>query len=97
MSEIHPVRETIVHCKLGGRNAKAIRALVDSGFTVKLINVNGGIIAWANEAAASVAKYSRTMRKRTGTIHCFVCVVFCCFCFAAPTSRAHASACTDHF
>ena len=32
MSEIDPARETVVHCKMGGRSAKAIEALKRSGF-----------------------------------------------------------------
>src|SRR6059058_3786049 len=49
MSEIDPQKETIVHCKMGGRSAKAIEALQRSGFTGTLINLKGGITAWSNE------------------------------------------------
>jgi len=57
MSEIDPVRETVVHCKMGGRSARAIEALRRSGFTGKLSNLKGGIIAWSNEVDPSVPKY----------------------------------------
>jgi rhodanese-related sulfurtransferase len=57
MSEIDPARETVVHCKLGGRSARAIQALKQSGFTGKLLNLNGGITAWSNEVDPSVPKY----------------------------------------
>jgi adenylyltransferase/sulfurtransferase len=57
MSEIDPNRETVVHCKMGGRSARAIDALQRSGFTGKLINLKGGIIGWSNEVDPSVPKY----------------------------------------
>jgi adenylyltransferase/sulfurtransferase len=56
-SEIDPSRETIVHCKMGGRSARAIEALKRSGFTGNLVNLAGGIIAWSNDVDASVPKY----------------------------------------
>jgi adenylyltransferase/sulfurtransferase len=57
MDEIAPTRETVVHCKLGGRSAKAIEALQRAGFTGRLINLKGGITAWSNEVDSTVAKY----------------------------------------
>ena len=57
MDEIDPSRETVVHCKMGGRSARAIDALQRSGFTGKLINLKGGIIGWSNEVDPTVAKY----------------------------------------
>ncbi len=57
MNEIDPERETVVHCKMGGRSAKAIEALQRSGFQGKLINLKGGITAWSNEVDPSVPKY----------------------------------------
>src|SRR5215203_4157216 len=57
MSEIDQTRETVVHCKMGGRSARAIDALQRSGFTGKLINLKGGIIGWSNEVDPTVAKY----------------------------------------
>jgi sulfur-carrier protein adenylyltransferase/sulfurtransferase len=57
MNEIDPNRETVVHCKMGGRSARAIEALQRSGFTGKLINLKGGIIGWSNEVDPSVPKY----------------------------------------
>jgi len=57
MSEIDPNRETVVHCKMGGRSARAIDALQRSGFQGKLINLKGGIIGWSNEVDPSVPKY----------------------------------------
>ena len=57
MSEIDPERETVVHCKMGGRSARAIQALKQSGFSGNLLNLKGGIIAWSNEVDPSVPKY----------------------------------------
>ncbi|HEV7860988.1 MAG TPA: rhodanese-like domain-containing protein, partial [Pyrinomonadaceae bacterium] len=37
MSEIDPQRETVVHCKMGGRSARAIQALQQAGFKGRLI------------------------------------------------------------
>jgi adenylyltransferase/sulfurtransferase len=56
-SEIDPARETVVHCKMGGRSARAIEALQRSGFTGKLTNLAGGITAWSNDVDPSVPKY----------------------------------------
>jgi len=56
-SEIDPNRETVVHCKMGGRSAKAIEALKRSGFSGNLINLKGGITAWSNDVDPSVPKY----------------------------------------
>jgi adenylyltransferase/sulfurtransferase len=57
MNEIDSNRETVVHCKMGGRSARVIDALQRSGFTGKLLNLKGGIIAWSNEVDPTVAKY----------------------------------------
>jgi adenylyltransferase/sulfurtransferase len=57
MAEIDPARETVVHCKMGGRSAKAIEALKRSGFAGKLLNLSGGITAWSNDVDPSVPKY----------------------------------------
>ncbi|HEX5834535.1 MAG TPA: rhodanese-like domain-containing protein [Pyrinomonadaceae bacterium] len=57
MDEIDPNRETVVHCKMGGRSARAIDALQRSGFTGKLANLKGGILAWSDEVDPSIPKY----------------------------------------
>ena len=57
MDEIDPNRETVVHCKMGGRSARAIDALQRSGFTGKLINLKDGILGWSDEVDPSVPKY----------------------------------------
>ncbi|MBD1852502.1 molybdopterin-synthase adenylyltransferase MoeB [Cyanobacteria bacterium FACHB-502] len=45
----------IVHCKMGGRSAKAIGVLKQSG--IDGINVKGGINAWSQEIDPSVPQY----------------------------------------
>lgn len=57
MNEIDPARETVVHCKAGGRSAKAIAALKNAGFKGELKNLKGGITAWSNEVDPKVPKY----------------------------------------
>lgn len=55
--EIDGSRTAIIHCKAGGRSAKAIAALQESGYKGKLLNLKGGITAWSDEVDASVPKY----------------------------------------
>jgi sulfur-carrier protein adenylyltransferase/sulfurtransferase len=55
--EIDENRETVVHCKMGGRSAKAIEALQRAGFTGRLLNLKGGITAWSNDVDPGVPKY----------------------------------------
>jgi adenylyltransferase/sulfurtransferase len=43
--ELDPKREMVVHCRLGGRSAKAIQFLQSKGFT-KMRNLVGGIEAY---------------------------------------------------
>lgn len=57
MDEIDPDRETVVHCKGGGRSARVIEALQRSGFKGKLANLKGGILGWSNEVDPTVPKY----------------------------------------
>lgn len=57
MDEISPDRETVIHCKMGGRSAKAIEVLKQAGFTGDLTNLQGGITAWSNEVDPKVPKY----------------------------------------
>lgn len=45
----------IVHCKMGGRSAKAIGILKEAG--IDGINVKGGINAWSQEVDPSVPQY----------------------------------------
>ena len=55
--EIDSSRTAIIHCKAGGRSAKAIAALQENGYKGKLLNLRGGITAWSDEVDSSVPKY----------------------------------------
>lgn len=57
MDEIQEDRETVIMCKAGGRSARAITALQQSGFSGDLKNLVGGITAWSNEVDSTVPKY----------------------------------------
>lgn len=57
MGELDEKRETVVHCKMGGRSAKAIEMLRAAGYKGDLKNMKGGITAWSNEVDPKVPKY----------------------------------------
>jgi adenylyltransferase/sulfurtransferase len=57
MDELDPEKEVIVHCKMGGRSARAIEALRAAGYGGPLKNLRGGITAWSNEVDPKVPKY----------------------------------------
>lgn len=56
VSELDSAREIVVHCKMGGRSAKAVDFLKQSGFT-KVHNLAGGINAWSDRVDPKVPKY----------------------------------------
>jgi adenylyltransferase/sulfurtransferase len=49
--------ELIVHCRSGVRSADSIRFLREAGYKNRLLNVRGGILAWADEVDPSLPKY----------------------------------------
>ncbi len=49
-------REIIVHCKVGGRSARAVRTLQAAGFR-NVWNLAGGITRWSDEVDPSVPRY----------------------------------------
>ena len=57
MDELDPSRTAYIHCRSGGRSAKAIMELKQHGYTGKLVNLKGGIIAWSDEVDKTVPKY----------------------------------------
>ncbi len=57
MDELDDTREAVIHCKMGGRSAKAIAFLTRAGFKGKMSNLKGGITAWSNEVDSKVPKY----------------------------------------
>ena len=56
ISELDPYKEIIVHCKSGGRSARAVRFLQKAGFT-NAKNLAGGIDAWAQRIDPQVPRY----------------------------------------
>ena len=56
LAELDQDEYFVVHCKTGGRSAKAIKILQDAGFG-HVYNVEGGITAWSEEIDPSVPKY----------------------------------------
>ncbi|MEK7858666.1 MAG: ubiquitin-like small modifier protein 1 [Elusimicrobiota bacterium] len=53
--ELDITKEIVVHCKMGGRSAKAVDILLKKGF--KAVNVAGGIHAWSERIDPGVAQY----------------------------------------
>lgn len=56
IGEINPDDDIVVHCKMGGRSAKAYDALKKAGST-KIKNLKGGILAWADQVDRTMQKY----------------------------------------
>lgn len=54
--EISSSKKVIVHCRSGARSAKAIGMLEQLGFR-NLVNLEGGILAWADQIDPSLQKY----------------------------------------
>ena len=48
--------DIVVHCKMGGRSAKAVTLLREHGYT-RVQNLTGGILAWAAKIDPSVPTY----------------------------------------
>jgi rhodanese-related sulfurtransferase len=48
LDELDKDVEYVVHCKLGGRSARAVALLQANGFE-NVVNLAGGITAWAQE------------------------------------------------
>ncbi len=56
VNELDSSREIVVHCKMGGRSAKAVEFLRQAGFA-KVQNLAGGINAWSERVDPKVPKY----------------------------------------
>jgi len=57
LTQVPNDREVIVLCRSGSRSANLIRFLHEAGYKNKLVNVKGGILAWAREIDPSMATY----------------------------------------
>jgi len=56
LSELDSAEEIVLQCKSGARSARALKMLQEAGFG-KLANVEGGILAWAEQIDTSMPKY----------------------------------------
>jgi len=56
MSELDSADEIILYCKIGSRSAQAVRDLQKAGFS-KLLNLTGGILAWADQVDPAMPQY----------------------------------------
>jgi adenylyltransferase/sulfurtransferase len=56
LAEIDREREVIVHCKSGVRSQRIAEFLVKMGYP-RVVNLTGGIMAWADEIDPKVTKY----------------------------------------
>ena len=50
-------KKVVIHCKMGGRSAKAIRQLQDEFGFDNLYNLKGGIIKWIDDIQPELKKY----------------------------------------
>jgi adenylyltransferase/sulfurtransferase len=55
-AELDPEEEVVVHCKMGGRSAKAADFLRSVGFK-RVLNLKGGILDWIDKVDPSQPKY----------------------------------------
>jgi adenylyltransferase/sulfurtransferase len=56
LAEIDRSREVVVHCKAGGRSQKISEYLKQQGYE-RVVNVAGGILAWADQIDPAMKKY----------------------------------------
>jgi adenylyltransferase/sulfurtransferase len=56
LAEIDRDREIVVQCKSGGRSQRIAEFLLQNGYT-KVVNLAGGILAWADEIDPKMQKY----------------------------------------
>jgi molybdopterin/thiamine biosynthesis adenylyltransferase/rhodanese-related sulfurtransferase len=57
-NELPRDRDILIHCKMGGRSAKACATLAELGFaSERLFNLDGGIVGWAKEVDPTLPTY----------------------------------------
>lgn len=56
LSQMDKTKQYIVHCKLGGRSARAVEQMQEHGFQY-VFNLAGGIMEWIDEIDASLDRY----------------------------------------
>lgn len=57
LGELDRSAPMVVHCKSGARSAKAINLLKEAGFSGKLENLTGGILAWIKDVDPTLPSY----------------------------------------
>jgi adenylyltransferase/sulfurtransferase len=57
MEKLNPAEETVLVCKKGENSELAAIALREQGYTGRLLNLVGGMNAWAREADPSIPVY----------------------------------------
>jgi len=58
LSELDSTKELVVHCRTGKRSLQAIELLRQAGFSsARLVNLEGGIDAWARDVDPSMPRY----------------------------------------
>jgi adenylyltransferase/sulfurtransferase len=56
LEELDRRAEIVVHCKSGGRSARAVALLREKGFT-RAVSLTGGILGWIEEIDGSLCRY----------------------------------------
>ena len=56
LDELDRSKDLLVHCKMGGRSAKAVTLLREKGFD-RAYNVTGGILAWVDKIEPNKPRY----------------------------------------
>ncbi len=56
LAELDRSRDLVVHCKMGGRSAKAVALLREQGFD-RAVNLAGGILAWVDRIEPHKNRY----------------------------------------
>ena len=56
VAELNTADQIVVHCRMGGRSAKAVEFLRSVGFR-KVKNLVGGINAWAQDVDPALPRY----------------------------------------
>ena len=56
LGELDAAAEIVVHCKSGGRSARAVSLLREKGFA-RATNLTGGILQWIREIDGTLARY----------------------------------------
>ena len=56
LADLDKDKQYVIHCKMGGRSAKAVELMQEYGFK-NVVNLNGGITAWAEQIDQSMPVY----------------------------------------